>query len=100
LQQISDRELANVTEQLGNQFKDNDRFRIIQRLITSNTYTFSCAQLKELVSVQRFGPPAVKTAILIYESKLLTDPQNFLSEVVEAFTYAEDKQEIKTALKL
>jgi len=50
--------------------------------------------------VQRFGPPAVKTAILIYESKLLTDPQNFLSEVVEAFTYAEDKQEIKTALKL
>lgn len=93
---LPDKELQNAKEQLNNQFKDTDRYRIITRIIEN--YTLTCAQVHELCKIQRFGPGAVYTAIKCHPK--ITDPANFESSVVQQFSYAEDKAEIKKKLNL
>lgn len=89
---LEDRELQNIKEQLDNQHRfewasplftqrDTDRLRIIKRV--AGSYKLTCAQLIELVKIQRFGSASVDTAVLCYST--LVDPDHF-NEVIEMYT--------------
>jgi hypothetical protein len=93
--QISDKELADMKEQLDKQYADQDRLRLIRA--AANSFRFSCSQLVELVRVQRYGNARNKTAILLYPN--LVDPQNFESQVLPEYKrYREDREIQRTSL--
>lgn len=75
--------------------RDVDRLRIIKRV--ASNYKLTCAQLIELVKIQRFGQASVDTAVLCYGQ--LVDPENF-GQVLAIYPYPEDKVAITTKLGL
>jgi len=93
-EQISDKDLSDIMNQIEGQFRDPDRMRIIKRVALN--YKMSCAQLKTLVASLRFAV-AVDNAVLLYPQ--LTDPQNF-GVVLDSYQYPEDRELVKTRLNL
>ncbi len=124
---ISKKDLDNLKEQLEHMPRDRDRIRLITA--ATESHRFSCvrrrsgiqlfffwkegeklcwpirlclfcakAQVSELVAVQHFGDAKTMTAVLCHPR--LVDPENFERVVLAAYPFAEDKEEVKKALKL
>jgi len=91
---IPRKDFDDLKEQLERMPKDVDRLRLIRRVALN--YSMSCAELKELVEVQRFGSGAVDTVVLVYPK--LRDPELVENVVIASFKYQEDKDAIKTRL--
>mmetsp|Transcript_114864 Transcript_114864/g.161370 ORF Transcript_114864/g.161370 Transcript_114864/m.161370 type:complete len:98 (-) Transcript_114864:34-327(-) len=92
---ITDKELADLKEQLDRMPHDKDRLRLV--CTAADSFRFTCDQLKELVEVQHYGEALRTTAINIYPK--LEDPDNF-DMVLQCYKYEEDREEIREALGL
>jgi len=91
---IPKKDLDNLREQLKNMPKDKDRLKLIKP--ASESFSFTCAMLKQLVDVQHYGDAKNQTAILCHPK--LKDPENFEKLVLPCFQFKEDISEIRSAL--
>jgi hypothetical protein len=89
------KELDDLKEQLDRVHKDNDRIRLVRRV--GINYSVSCAELKELTQVMRYGQAAIDTVVMMYVK--LRDKEG-IDDIINSFQYEEDKQQIRTKLGL
>ncbi|KAL6071667.1 hypothetical protein QOT17_006099 [Balamuthia mandrillaris] len=94
--QISKKDLDNLKEQLDHMPRDKDRLRLVTA--AAESHRFTCEQVKELVEMQHFGEAKTMTAVLTYPN--LVDPENFEEVVLQAYQFAEDKEQVRSALGL
>jgi hypothetical protein len=93
---ITQKDLKNLLEQLSRMQRDKDRVRLVS--VAAESFSFTTAQVLELVDAQTFGDARNQTAILTHPR--LTDPENFEKVVLASFKFKEDQAEIKESLGL